>query len=201
MIQRAVISDSRFSLIFLYFDSIHHRTTIIVSPPLHHAIDIQRRSHPTTRSYATQRHTAHYSTIKPPPHYRLATAAPRHRHPTALPSNDPLIRHTTPYCSLLHHQTAPTVNKHRVDTVSTRAKGGAAVVRGFSRPFLPPCGLPRSGSRSISLAPCQKPPPPPPERGGVERKQEDTPPSSRFWKELEGERSRERGGPRRRSLG
>jgi len=31
-----------------------------------------------------------------------------------------------------------------------------------------------------------KPPPPPPERGGVEGKQEDTPPSSRFWMELEG---------------
>ena len=42
MIQRAVISDSRFSFNFLYFGSIHQQTTtIIVSPPLHHPTDIQ----------------------------------------------------------------------------------------------------------------------------------------------------------------
>ena len=98
----------------------------------------------------------------------------------------------------------------------TPAQEEATMVRGFSHPFLPPIasraripaqfprardggGAIRAGGQSSCEGgasfwgddfPGSKPKltPPSPERGRVEGKREGTPPSGRFWMELEGGR-------------
>ena len=137
---------------------------MIVSPPLHHPTDIQdtlaskTRSHPRphrhprpahiqdpltskTRSHPRpHRHPRHAHiqdplTSKTRSHPRPARIQPR-SHPMTPTSNDASsIRHTTPYCSLSHHQTAPTVNKHRVDTIHQRTKTGNIPGAGFPARF------------------------------------------------------------------
>ena len=131
VIQRAVILDSVFLSLFW---SNHHSTTI--QPPFHHRC--------TTPSTSQQRHRS-----TPP------STSQQRSHPTTLPSNStlPIILHTTPFklTTTPSHQT-PTHDQRAPcgHDLHAGAKQEATMVRGFSRPFLPPYCLPRSDSRPTS---------------------------------------------------
>ena len=128
MIQRAVILDSVFLSLF-------DQTTI--KPPFNHRF---------TTAPPRHQHRNNDAILLSHQHRNNAPIQQR-SHPTTLPSNDvPIQRrsHPTtlpsystqhPSSSLQHHQTAPTTNEHRVDTISTPAQKEQPWCAGFPALF------------------------------------------------------------------
>ena len=160
MIQRAVISDSRFSFNFLYFGSIHQQTTTPLSfrhrstTPSCFPANVQQRLHPrpahihpltSNRAHILDPLTSHRTTI----HYRFTTTTPptsktrSHPRPARIqPRSHPMTLHPTTlpsYATQRHTARNSTIKRRLTSTVwiqSTSApKQGTSLVYGFPARF------------------------------------------------------------------